>query len=112
MKRKISKPIKVAIEVLLLAALVVLFVVLLDPKQLRGYLLRVTLSSILGLLAFQFAIHIVGTLQWVVLLRQSGIRKNVWHVFWARLGGCAITSLTPSAYFGERCGRRSSKTNP
>ena len=59
-----------------------------------------TPSSILGLLVFQFAIHIVGTIQWVVLLRHSGIRKSAWHVFWARLSGCAFTSLTPSAYFG------------
>ena len=100
MKRRISKPIKVVIEVVLLAALVILFVVVLDPKVLRGYLLRVTLSSILGLLGFQFAIHIVGALQWTVLLRQSGIRRNAWHAFWARLSGCAVTSLTPSAYFG------------
>ncbi len=100
MKRRISTPLKIAIEVALLAALVILFIVVVDPKQFRGYLLRITISSILGLLAFQFSIHIVGALQWTVLLRQSGIRKSIWHVFWARLSGCAITSLTPSAYFG------------
>jgi uncharacterized membrane protein YbhN (UPF0104 family) len=98
--RIIGRPAKIVIEVLLLAALVVLFVVILDPKQLREYLLRVTLSSILGLLVFQFAIHTVGMLQWVVLLRQSGIRTSAWQVFRARLSGCAVTSLTPSAYFG------------
>ncbi|MGA2974462.1 MAG: lysylphosphatidylglycerol synthase transmembrane domain-containing protein [Spirochaetia bacterium] len=100
MKRKISKPIKIVIEVLLLAGIVALFIVVLDPQQLKNYLLRVTLWSILGLLAFQFAIHIIGAAQWVVLLRESGIRANPWRVFWARLSGCAITSLTPSAYFG------------
>ena len=87
MKRRISTPIKIAIEVILLAGLVVLFVVVLDPKQLRSYLLRITLSSVLGLLVFQFSIHVVGALQWLVLLRQSGIRKSIWHVFWARLSG-------------------------
>jgi glycosyltransferase 2 family protein len=35
-----------------------------------------------------------------VLLREAGIPKNPWFVFWARLSGCAVTSLTPSAYFG------------
>lgn len=100
MNRKISKTLLVGIEILLLAALVVLFVVVLDPKQLRNYIARVTLSSILGLLIFQFGLHIVGTFQWYVLLRQSGIPKNPWYVFWARLSGCAVTSLTPSAYFG------------
>ena len=91
---------RIVIEVLLLAALVVLFVVILDPKQLREYLLRVTLRSILWLLVFQLAIHTVGMLQWVVLLRQSGVRTGAWEVFRARLSGCAVTSLTPSAYFG------------
>jgi hypothetical protein len=70
-KHIIGRPARIVIEVLLLAGLVVLFVVILDPRQLREYLLRVTLASILGLLVFQFAIHTVGMLQWVVLLRQS-----------------------------------------
>ena len=100
MKRMMGRPARIVIEVLLLAALVVLFVVILDPKQLREYLLRVTLTSILGLLAFQLAIHTVGMLQWMVLLRESGIRTGAWQVFRARLSGCAVTSLTPSAYFG------------
>jgi glycosyltransferase 2 family protein len=100
MKRAVSRPLKIVIEVLLLAALVVLFIVLLDPKQLRQYVLRITLPSLLGLLVFQVAIHTVGMLQWVVLLRQSGIRVGAWQVFRARLSGCAVTSLTPSAYFG------------
>jgi uncharacterized protein (TIRG00374 family) len=100
MKLRIPKPVKITLEVLLLAGIVLLFVKILDPVKLRGYLQRVTPQSILGLLAFQFAIHSVGMLQWFVLLRQSGIRRSVWHVFWARLSGCAFTSLTPSAYFG------------
>ena len=100
MKHKLSKPVKVLIEIVLLAALVVLFVIVLHPKELRGYLMKVTLDSILGLLVFQFAIHIVGACQWVVLLRQAGIKVSPWYVFWSRLSGCAITSLTPSAYFG------------
>ena len=100
MKRAVSRPLKIVIEILLLAGLVVLFIVILDPKQLREYLLRVTVSSLLGLLVFQLAIHAIGALQWLVLLRQSGIRTGAWQVFRARLSGCAVTSLTPSAYFG------------
>ncbi len=100
MKRLKGATARVVVEVLLLAGLVVLFVVIIDPKQLREYLLRVTFSSILGLLLFQLGIHVVGTLQWVVLLRESGIRTGAWQVFRARLSGCAVTSLTPSAYFG------------
>lgn len=100
MKRILGRPARIVIEVLLLAALVVLFVVILDPNKLREYFQRVTLTSILGLLVFQLAIHSVGMLQWEVLLRQSGIRAGAWRVFRARLSGCAVTSLTPSAYFG------------
>jgi uncharacterized protein (TIRG00374 family) len=100
MKRPLGRPLKIALETLLLGGLVVLFIVILDPKQLREYLLRVTISSILGLLVFQLAIHSVGMLQWLVLLRESGIRTGAWKVFMARLSGCAVTSLTPSAYFG------------
>ena len=100
MKPRISKTLKIVLEIGLLAGIVILFIVLLDPEKLRGYLLRITPESILGLMIFQVAIHSVGALQWYVLLRQSGIRKGIWHVFWARLSGCAFTSLTPSAYFG------------
>ncbi len=100
MKRRLSKPVKILLEVALLAALVVVFVIVLHPNELKGYLMKVTLKSILGLLVFQFLIHIVGATQWYVLLRQGGIRISPWYVFWSRLSGCAITSLTPSAYFG------------
>jgi glycosyltransferase 2 family protein len=96
----ISKPVKIVIEIVLLAGLVALFYFLLDPKQLKIYISRVTISAVLGLLCFQVSIHLVGMVQWVVLLRQSGIRTSPWRVFWSRLSGCAITSLTPSAYFG------------
>ncbi|HUJ74704.1 MAG TPA: lysylphosphatidylglycerol synthase transmembrane domain-containing protein [bacterium] len=100
MKLRIPKPVRVALEVLLLAGIVLLFVKILDPVKLRGYLQRVTLNSILGLLLFQLSIHLVGMLQWVVLLRESGLHCSAWRVFWSRLSGTAVTSLTPSAYFG------------
>ncbi len=99
-KKKLSKPLIFLIEGVLLAGLIVLFYFVLDPKQLKTYLLRITPGSILWLLCFQVAIHTVGMVQWVVLLRQSGIKASAWRVFWARLSGCAVTSLTPSAYFG------------
>jgi uncharacterized protein (TIRG00374 family) len=100
MKQRIPPWLKILIEVALLAALVVLFIFVLDPAALRGYLAKVTLVSIVGLLGCQLALHLVGALQWLVLLRQAAIRASLWRVFWARLSGCAITSLTPSAYFG------------
>ena len=98
--RRLSRPFRIGIELVLLAGLVVLFVAILDPKQLREYLLRITIPSLLGLMVFQLAIHTVGTLQWAVLLREAGIRTSPGRVFRARLSGCAVASLTPSAYFG------------
>jgi uncharacterized protein (TIRG00374 family) len=100
MTRVAGRPLKIALEILLLAGLIVLFIVVLDPRQLREYVLRVTVGSLLGLLVFQLSVHTIGMLQWMVLLRQSGIRAGAWQVFRARLSGCAVTSLTPSAYFG------------
>ncbi|HUJ75876.1 MAG TPA: lysylphosphatidylglycerol synthase transmembrane domain-containing protein, partial [bacterium] len=55
--------------------------------------------TLLGLIGFQVCIHTVGMLQWLVLLRQAGIRAGPWKVFRARLSGTAITSLTPAASF-------------
>jgi uncharacterized protein (TIRG00374 family) len=98
--RKLSRPVRIVIEVVLSAGLVGLFIVILDPTRLRENLLRVTGVSILGLLAFQVGIHTTGMLQWLVLVREAGIRASPWKVFRSRLSGCAITSLTPSAYFG------------
>ena len=47
MTRALSRPLKIVLEILLLAGLVALFIVVLDPKELRAYILRVTVSSIL-----------------------------------------------------------------
>ena len=97
---RLSRPARVCIEILLIGGLVALFVLILDPARLRETLLRVTAASVLGLLTFQLGIHTVGMLQWWVLLREAGLRVSPWRAFRARLSGCAITSLTPSAYFG------------
>ncbi len=98
---------RIVIEVLLLAALVVLFVVILDPKQLREYLLRVTLRSILWLLMFQLAIHTVGMLQWVVLLRQSGIRTGAPGRFSGRASRAARSLPSPPRH--TSAGNRSAR---
>jgi uncharacterized protein (TIRG00374 family) len=99
MTRGLSRPLRIVIEALLIGGLVVLFVVILDPKRLQEDFGRVTAATILGLLAFQVSIHTVGMLQWLVLLRQAGIHAGPWKVFRARLSGTAITSLTPAASF-------------
>ncbi len=99
MRRGLSRPARIVIETLLIGGLVVLFIVILDPRRLQEDFGRVTLVTLLGLLGFQVGIHTVGMLQWLVLLRQAGIRASPWKVFRARLSGTAITSLTPAASF-------------
>ena len=74
MMRALSRPVRILIEALLIGGLVVLFIVILDPERLQEDFSRVTLVSILGLIAFQFGIHTFGMLQWLVLLREAGIR--------------------------------------
>ncbi len=99
MTRGLSRPVRIVIEALLIGGMVVLFIVILDPRRLQEDFGRVTLGSLLGLLAFQTGIHTVGMLQWLVLLRQAGIRAGPWKAFRARLSGTAITSLAPAASF-------------
>ena len=99
MARGLRQPIKIVIETLLIGGLIVLFIVVLDPRRLQEDFSRITVVTLLGLLAFQLGIHTVGMLQWLVLLRQAGIRAGPWKVFRARLSGTAITSLTPAASF-------------
>ncbi|HET6451486.1 MAG TPA: lysylphosphatidylglycerol synthase transmembrane domain-containing protein [Spirochaetia bacterium] len=100
MIRRLSRPLRITIEVVLIGGLIALFILILDPERLREEFLRLTVASVLGLLGLQVALHTVGMLQWWVLLREAGIHASPWRVFRARLSGCAITSLTPSAYFG------------
>jgi uncharacterized protein (TIRG00374 family) len=97
--RALSRPVKIVLEALLLGGLIVLFIVILDPKRLQEDFSRVTMAALLGLMGFQLGIHTVGMAQWLVLLRQAGIHASPWRVFRARLSGTAITSLTPAASF-------------
>ncbi|HTO23822.1 MAG TPA: lysylphosphatidylglycerol synthase transmembrane domain-containing protein [Spirochaetia bacterium] len=97
--RRLGRPLTIAIETVLIGGLVVLFIVILDPQRLREDFGRITAVTLLGLMAFQVGIHAMGMLQWLVLLRQAGIRAGPWKVFRARLSGTAITSLTPAASF-------------
>ncbi|HET6488002.1 MAG TPA: flippase-like domain-containing protein, partial [Spirochaetia bacterium] len=112
MRLRISKPVKIAIEVVVIGLLVLLFFLVVDPARLRVYLALITLRSIGGLLAIQLTLHLVGMVQWLLILRQAGVTSSAWEVFWTRLSGCAITSLTPSMYFGGEPVRASMLKNP
>jgi uncharacterized protein (TIRG00374 family) len=100
MKLKISRPLKIAIELILLGLLVFLFVKVLDFKRLWEYIKAITPPVLLGVLGFQLAILSLQTIQWHVILREAGISRGLWPTFWARTSGFALTYLTPSMYFG------------
>jgi len=100
MTAKIRKLIRLAIEVAVIAVLLLLFLRLLDWEQFRRYLLTVTPRIILTVLLIHLTLHALGTVQWMLILREAGLRHGFLRVFWARLSGYAITYLTPSMYFG------------
>jgi uncharacterized protein (TIRG00374 family) len=100
MSFKISKPVKICIEIMLLGLLVVLFIKVLDYKTLQQYITLITLRVVLGVLCFQLAILLLQTCQWHLILREAGISRGLWRTFRARMSGFSLTYLTPSMYFG------------
>jgi uncharacterized protein (TIRG00374 family) len=100
MSLKISKPVKLCIEILLLGLLAFLFIRLLDYKSLQQSITLITVRVVLGILCFQFSILFLQTLQWYLIMREAGISRGLWRTFWARTSGFSLTYLTPSMYFG------------
>jgi uncharacterized protein (TIRG00374 family) len=100
MKFKISRPVKIAIELILLGLLVFLFVKVLDFKRLWEYIQSITPIVLLGVVGFQLAMLTLQSLQWRLILREAGIARSLWMTFLARTSGFALTYLTPSMYFG------------
>ena len=101
MKRRLSKPVKILIEIALLAALVVLFVVVLRPQGAPGlpHAGDPRLHPRAPGLPVRHPHRRDAASGWCSCARRASA-MSPWHVFWSRLSGCAITSLTPSAYFG------------
>ncbi len=112
MKVKLSKPVKIALEVVLLGLLVFLFVKVLDFSRLRREILLITPQVVLGILAFQLGIMAMQTVQWELILREAGISRGIWRTFWSRLSGFSLTYLTPSMYFGGEPVRASLYKDP
>jgi uncharacterized protein (TIRG00374 family) len=100
MKFKISRPVKICIEIVLLGLLAALFIKVPDYQRLQKYITLITAKVLLGVLCFQFAILILQTLHWNLIMREAGISRGLWRTFWARTSGFALTYLTPSMYFG------------
>jgi uncharacterized protein (TIRG00374 family) len=91
---------RIALELAVLALLVLLFVKVLDLRQLRRYIELITPQVVTGILTFQLAILVIQTLQWGLILKEAGIYRGFWWTFFARVSGFALTYLTPSMYFG------------
>ena len=100
MKLGIPRWAKIALEAVLLGLLVLFFVLVLDFEDVRGNIKRITLQAALGVMGFQLALQLIGAFQWGLILREAGIHRGPWQVFWARLSGFSVTYLTPSLYFG------------
>ena len=100
MKVRLSRPLRIAIEVTVLALLVLLFVKVLDPRQLRRYVALITPQVVTGILTFQLAILVTQTFHWALILKEAGIYRGFWWTFFSRVSGFALTYLTPSMYFG------------
>jgi uncharacterized protein (TIRG00374 family) len=100
MRHRLPRWARIAIEAVLLGLLVLLFVRILEREEVMGNLQRITARTVIGMLAFQLLIQMLGTFQWSLILREAGIFRGPWQVFTARLAGFAITYLTPSMYFG------------
>jgi glycosyltransferase 2 family protein len=100
MTQKARKLLRTGIEIAVIALLFILFIRLLDWEQFRSHLRGLTVRIILTVLAIHLLLHLVGALQWWLILRESGVRTGYLRVFRARLSGYAITYLTPSMYFG------------
>jgi uncharacterized protein (TIRG00374 family) len=100
MKVRLSRPVKIALEVAALALLVLLFVKVLDPRKLRMYMELITPQVVTGILTFQLAILVTQTFHWALILREAGIYRGFWWTFFARVSGFALTYLAPAMYFG------------
>jgi uncharacterized protein (TIRG00374 family) len=111
-KIRLSKPVKLVLELVALGLLVFLFIKVLDFKNLREYIRLITPRVILGILGFQAAILGLQTLQWSLILREAGIFRGIWKTFWSRISGFSLTYLTPSLYFGGEPVRASLYKDP
>ncbi len=100
MKVRLSRPVKIIIELAVLALLVFLFIEVLDFRQVRKYIALITARVVVGILAFQLIILIVQSFEWTLILREAGIYRGIWWTFWSRVSGFSLTYLTPSMYFG------------
>ncbi len=112
MKVRLSRPVKLGIEIVILALLVFLFLKLLDFRHFVGYIHLITPRVLAGIIGFQLSILLIQTFQWGLILREAGIYRGAWWTFWARTSGFALTYLTPSMYFGGEPVRASLYKSP
>lgn len=100
MKRRTKKLITFFVELLFLSLLILLFLKILDFEQFKRNISIIKPSSIAVILLFQATVYILGSVQWLILLKQAGIRRSFLNIFRARISGFAISYITPSLYLG------------
>lgn len=100
MRLRLTRPVKLGLELVFLGLLVFLFVKVLDFRQVQAYIRLITPRVLLGVLGFQLAILLIQSFQWGLVLREAGIYRGAWWTMRSRVSGAALTYLTPSMYFG------------
>ncbi len=114
MQRKTKKIIIIFIELVIIIALFVYFgfVIAQDYDKFASTLSRITVPFFCGLILIQVAKHGVGSVEWLILLRQAGSKRSFFTLFTARLTGFAISYLTPSLYLGGEPARAAVLNDP
>lgn len=111
MQPRTKKILKITIELILIIGLFILFFLMIDFEEIATNFYRITLPVLLGLLCFQLAIQGIGTIHWAILIRQTGLKKNIFSIFMARISGFAVSYVTPSIYLGGEPVRASILSN-
>jgi glycosyltransferase 2 family protein len=112
MKVRLNRFLRNVIELAVLILLVLLFLRVLDIRQLHKYFDLITPRVVTGILCFQLGILVIQTFEWGLILREAGIYRGFWWTFCARVSGFALTYLTPSVYFGGEPVRASLYKDP
>ena len=114
MQRKTKKKIIIFIELIIIIALFVYFAFIIaqDYDKFASTISRITLPFFCGLIIIQIAKHSVGSIEWLILIRQAGSKRSIFTLFTARLTGFAISYLTPSLYLGGEPARAAVLNDP
>jgi uncharacterized protein (TIRG00374 family) len=100
MKQKIIRLAAVA-GVLILAFIIYKI----GPRQIWDYIKKLSVENFLILLALRILYWLLRTLNWKIILDAYEEKTSLFHLFVARMGGHAVSQLTPTAHVGSEATR-------